>query len=91
MMAMMREQMQRPATVSSIEIHGAKNTRRSFLDPLLKPVVDNSLNAGSTLGDVLASLQEVTDKLQRFGTLAIAGSNAFVRDSMADHELRRYL
>jgi outer membrane protein insertion porin family len=63
----MKEQMQRPASVSSIEIHGARTTRRSFLDPLLKPVVDDNRNAGSTLADVLSSLQEVTSRLQRFG------------------------
>lgn len=62
--------MQRPATINSIEIHGAKNTRKNFLDPLFQPLVQDSRNAGTTLGDVLAGLQEATTKLERFGTPA---------------------
>ena len=59
--------MQRPATINSIEIHGAKNTRKNFLDPIFQPLVQDSRNAGTTLGDVLAGLQEATTKLERFG------------------------
>lgn len=58
---------QRPATINSIEVHGAKNTRRGFLDPLFSGLVDNSRNAGTTLGDVLEGLQAATNKLNRFG------------------------
>jgi len=59
--------MQRPATVHSIEIHGAKNTRRGFLDPIFQPLVRDNRNAGTTLGDVLARLEEAVSKLERFG------------------------
>jgi hypothetical protein len=87
----MREQMQRPATVSSIEIHGATNTRKSFLDPLLKPVVDAPRNAGTTLGDVLQNLQEVTSKLQRFGRPRPCSSpgKSTGKKGIADNLLRR--
>lgn len=63
------DHMQRPATINSIEIHGAKNTRKNFLDPIFQPLVHDSRNVGTTLGDVLAGLQEATTKLERFGML----------------------
>jgi len=61
------EQMLRPATVNSLEIHGAKNTRKSFLDPIFKPLLDESSNGPTTMGDILARLQTATGKLERFG------------------------
>jgi outer membrane protein insertion porin family len=61
------EHLLRPATVNSIEVHGAKNTRKAFLDPIFKPLVEESHNAGTTLGNVLEGLREATAKLQRFG------------------------
>lgn len=61
------EQMSRPATINSLEVHGAKNTRKGFLDPLFKPLVDDSRNTGTTLGEVLERLQVVSGKLDRFG------------------------
>ncbi|KAJ9142481.1 Sorting assembly machinery 50 kDa subunit [Pleurostoma richardsiae] len=64
--ALLADQMQRPATVHSIEIHGAKNTRRGFLDPIFQPLVRDNRNAGTTLGDVLARLEEAVSKLERF-------------------------
>lgn len=66
-MQQLQDHLQRPATINSIQVHGAKNTRKGFLDPLFAPLVDNSRNAGTTLGEVLAGIQEVTDKLERFG------------------------
>ncbi|KAK3942614.1 surface antigen-domain-containing protein [Diplogelasinospora grovesii] len=65
-MALLSEQMRTPATINSIEVHGAKNTRRSLLDHVFKPVVEESANAGTTLGDVLERLQKATSKLERF-------------------------
>jgi len=61
------EHLQRPATINSLEVHGAKNTRKAFLDPIFRPLVEDSRNAGTTLGNVLEGLREATEKLQRFG------------------------
>lgn len=54
-------------TLSSIEIHGAKHTRQSFLDPLFEPLIKNSYNAGYTLADMLEQVGGAVEKLQRFG------------------------
>ncbi|KAI0872414.1 outer membrane protein, OMP85 family [Hypoxylon argillaceum] len=55
-----------PVTLSSIQIHGAKNTRRSFLDPLLQPLVGDSRNVGYTLADLLNEVGASILKLQKF-------------------------
>jgi len=62
------EQLRRPATINSIEIHGAKNTRKSFFDPLLTPLVDERRNVNTTLGDVLEGIKGLNAKLERFGS-----------------------
>ncbi|KAL5878069.1 hypothetical protein ACKVWC_007215 [Pyricularia oryzae] len=64
--ALIQQQMSRPATVNAINIHGANNIRRGFLDPIVKPLVDDENNAATTLGDVLGRLETVTTKLARF-------------------------
>ncbi|KAL1890950.1 hypothetical protein Sste5346_007947 [Sporothrix stenoceras] len=66
-LAVMQEHMLQPATLHTFEIHGARNTRRSFLDPIFQPLVDDSRNVGTTLGDVFADVQEAVGKLERFG------------------------
>ncbi|POS71461.1 sorting assembly machinery 50 kDa subunit [Diaporthe helianthi] len=63
---LLSDHLQRPATINSIEVHGAKNTRKGFLDPVFAPLVGSSRNAGTTLGEVLAGVQEATSKLDRF-------------------------
>ncbi|ORY63846.1 surface antigen-domain-containing protein [Pseudomassariella vexata] len=56
-----------PVTLSSIQIHGAKYTRRSFLNPLLEPILQSSAqNANYTLSDMLQEVTEVVSKLQKF-------------------------
>ncbi|KAI6351109.1 hypothetical protein MCOR25_010139 [Pyricularia grisea] len=64
--ALIQQQMSRPATVNAINIHGANNLRRGFLDRIVKPLVDDENNAATTLGDVLGRLETVTTKLARF-------------------------
>ncbi|KAI0173078.1 outer membrane protein, OMP85 family [Hypoxylon sp. FL1284] len=54
-----------PVTLSSIQIHGARHTRKSFLDPLFQPLVEDSRNVGYTLGDMLEQVGGVVEKLQR--------------------------
>ncbi|KAL8420350.1 hypothetical protein RB594_003222 [Gaeumannomyces avenae] len=64
--ALLEQQMGSPATINSLQIHGAKNTRKTFLAPIFDPLVSPENNAGTTLGDVLARLHEATNKLDRF-------------------------
>ncbi|KAI6082728.1 outer membrane protein, OMP85 family [Hypoxylon rubiginosum] len=55
-----------PVTLSSIQIHGARHTRKSFLDPLFQPLVEDSRNADFTLADLLEQVGGAVEKLQRF-------------------------
>ncbi|KAI3321123.1 outer membrane protein, OMP85 family [Xylariaceae sp. AK1471] len=55
-----------PVTLSSIQIHGAKNTRKSFLNPLFQPLVEESRNINYTLGDLLNEVGGAVAKLQKF-------------------------
>ncbi|CAK7233005.1 hypothetical protein SBRCBS47491_008462 [Sporothrix bragantina] len=66
-LATMAEHMLQPATLHTFEIHGARNTRRSFLDPIFQPLVDETRNVGTTLGDVFGEVQDAVGKLERFG------------------------
>lgn len=63
---LLSDHLQRPATINSIEVHGARNTRKGFLDPIFAPLVGDSRNTGTTLGEVLAGVQAATSKLERF-------------------------
>ncbi|KAI1421149.1 outer membrane protein, OMP85 family [Xylaria sp. FL1777] len=55
-----------PVTLSSIQIHGAKNTRKSFLNPLFRPLVEDSRNVNYTLSDLLNEVGGAISKLQKF-------------------------
>ncbi|OTA56648.1 hypothetical protein K449DRAFT_437861 [Hypoxylon sp. EC38] len=55
-----------PVTLSSIQIHGAKHTRKSFLDPLFQPLVEDSSNENYTLADMLEQVGGAVEKLQKF-------------------------
>ncbi|KAK3401783.1 surface antigen-domain-containing protein [Sordaria brevicollis] len=70
-----------PATVNSIEVHGANNTRRGLLDHLFKPIVEESVNPDTTLGDVLGRISKATQKLTRFGIFKEDGFGVFISDA----------
>ncbi|KAI1276924.1 outer membrane protein, OMP85 family [Xylaria sp. FL0933] len=55
-----------PVTLSSIHIHGAKNTRKSFLNPLFQPLVEDSRNVNYTLSDLLSEVGGAVSRLQKF-------------------------
>ncbi|KAI8628378.1 outer membrane protein, OMP85 family [Xylariaceae sp. FL1651] len=55
-----------PVTLSSIQIHGAKNTRKSFLNPIFQPLIEESRNVNYTLADLLNEVGGAVAKLQRF-------------------------
>ncbi|KAF3353890.1 hypothetical protein VdG1_07920 [Verticillium dahliae VDG1] len=61
------EQQSTPMTVHNLTVHGAPNTRRAFLDPILSPIVAPSDNAATTLGDISYRLQTASSKLDRLG------------------------
>ncbi|KAI8961342.1 surface antigen-domain-containing protein [Daldinia sp. FL1419] len=55
-----------PVTLSSIEVHGARHTRESFLGPILQPLLSDSRNADYTLADMLDQVGGAVEKLQKF-------------------------
>lgn len=57
-----------PVTLSSIQIHGARHTRKSFLDPLFQPLIEDSRNVNYTLAEMLEQMGGAVEKLQKFGT-----------------------
>lgn len=59
----MADQMSMPMTVNEISVHGAKNIRRGFLDPIFSPLLRDGSSAPSTVGDVMAKLQMASSKL----------------------------
>ncbi|KAL0933660.1 surface antigen [Colletotrichum truncatum] len=61
------EQNSQPMTINRLQVHGATNTRRGFLDPIFKPLLTEDVNSSSTLGEVAARLGEARGKLERLG------------------------
>jgi len=57
-----------PVTISSVQVHGAKNTRKDFLDPIFEPIVTGSRDADFTMAAMLEQVGEAVQKLQKFGT-----------------------
>ncbi|KAI0129819.1 outer membrane protein, OMP85 family [Xylariales sp. AK1849] len=55
-----------PVSLSSIQIHGAKNTRKSFLNPLFQPLVEGSKSGRYTLAELLEQISQSVSKLQKF-------------------------
>ncbi|KAK4449575.1 surface antigen-domain-containing protein [Podospora aff. communis PSN243] len=68
-----------PASVHTVELHGAKYTRRSLLDRIFKPLVDNSPNP--TLGDVVGRIGTAQSKLARLGIFKEDGFQVFISDA----------
>ncbi|KAI1432532.1 outer membrane protein, OMP85 family [Xylaria sp. CBS 124048] len=55
-----------PVTLTNIQVHGAKNTRKSFLSPLFQPLVEGGRNADYTLNQLLNEVGNAVAKMQRF-------------------------
>ncbi|OTA99760.1 hypothetical protein M426DRAFT_324886 [Hypoxylon sp. CI-4A] len=55
-----------PVTLSSLQIHGAKHTRKYFLDPLFLPILEGSRDESFTLADMLEQVGGAVEKLQKF-------------------------
>jgi len=55
-----------PVTISSVQVHGAKNTRKDFLDPIFEPIVTGSRDADFTMAAMLEQVGEAVQKLQKF-------------------------
>ncbi|KAK3991561.1 surface antigen-domain-containing protein [Cladorrhinum sp. PSN332] len=71
-----------PASIASIEVHGATNTRRSLLDHVFKPLVEaSSPNSTATLGEVLDRLSIATRKLSRFDIFKEDAFNVFISEA----------
>ncbi|KAK2039184.1 surface antigen [Colletotrichum somersetense] len=65
--ALLAEQNSQPMTINRLQVHGATNTRRGFLDPIFQPLLADDANTNSTLGQVAARLGEARGKLERLG------------------------
>ncbi|OAR01273.1 hypothetical protein LLEC1_04439, partial [Akanthomyces lecanii] len=52
-----------PMTVNEVNILGGNNIRRPFLNPIVQPLLADQPGAPSTVGEVLAKLQEASGKL----------------------------
>ncbi|KDN63212.1 putative surface antigen [Colletotrichum sublineola] len=61
------EQNSQPMTINRLQVHGATNTRRGFLDPIFQPLLAEDVNSNSTLGQVAARLGDARGKLERLG------------------------
>ncbi|KAJ4303904.1 hypothetical protein N0V88_001504 [Collariella sp. IMI 366227] len=77
---MVDEHLLTPASISSIEVHGATNTRRSLLDHIFKPLVEDAAAPGTTLGQVLEHIGVATKKLSRFDIFKEEGFNVFLSE-----------
>ena len=66
----MADQMSMPMTVNEISVTGAKNIRRGFLDPIFGPLLSDSPNPPSTVGEVMSKLQMASAKLSGLRTLS---------------------
>lgn len=66
-------------TINRLQVHGATNTRRGFLDPIFTPLLTEDVNSSSTLGEVAARLGDARGKLERLG---IMGSIRLGRGTM---------
>ena len=71
-----------PMTIHEIRVHGATNTRRTFLDPLLRPLVADGQDSPSTVGEVMTKLQVLSAKLS--GLREDPGHNAAIIASIMD-------
>ncbi|KAK8145690.1 hypothetical protein G3M48_004114 [Beauveria asiatica] len=60
---LMLDQTAMPMTVNEVNILGGNNIRRPFLDPIVQPLLADQPGAPSTVGEVLAKLQETSRKL----------------------------
>lgn len=56
-----------PCTISSVQVFGAPNTRRSFLQNVLNPLLSENKNRPYTLSEALREVSATADKLGRFG------------------------
>ncbi|KFA65281.1 hypothetical protein S40285_02711 [Stachybotrys chlorohalonatus IBT 40285] len=60
---LLADQQTMPMTINEVRLHGATNTRRSFLQPMFESVYGNAETSPSTMGEVLASLQLLSSRL----------------------------
>ncbi|KAK3349494.1 putative mitochondrial outer membrane beta-barrel protein [Lasiosphaeria hispida] len=70
-----------PASVHSIEVHGAKNTRRSLLDHIFNPIIESSRNPNTTLGEVTTQIGIASGKLSRLGIFREESTRVFLADA----------
>ncbi|AEO64479.1 098ef302-66c3-4479-8a8d-9f1054e42a9f [Thermothielavioides terrestris] len=78
---MLDEHLLTPASINSVEVHGAPNTRRSLLDHVFKPLIEDGTRAETTLGQVLDRIGVATKKLARFDIFKEEGFGVFLSEA----------
>ncbi|KAL2262782.1 hypothetical protein VTK26DRAFT_76 [Humicola hyalothermophila] len=78
---MLDEHLLTPASINTLEVHGATNTRRSLLDHIFKPLVEDSAAAGTTLGQIVNGIGAATKKLARYDIFKEEGFNVFLAEA----------
>ncbi|KAL2162344.1 hypothetical protein VTH06DRAFT_7257 [Thermothelomyces fergusii] len=78
---MLNEHVLTPASISTLEVHGATNTRCSLLDQIFKPVLEDTAAPGTTLGQVLDRVGAATKKLSRFDIFREDGFGVFLSEA----------
>lgn len=56
-----------PCTISSVQVLHAPNTRRSFLENAINPLLSANRDRPYTLSEALREISATADKLGRFG------------------------
>ncbi|KAK0709209.1 surface antigen-domain-containing protein [Lasiosphaeria miniovina] len=69
-----------PASISSVEVYGATNTRKSLLDHLFRPLVENP-GPTTTLGELLNRINRASEKLVRLDIFKQEGYGVFISDA----------
>lgn len=57
-----------PCAISSVQVVSAPNTRRSFLERIVKPLLSENKDRPYTLSEALREISATADKLGRFGS-----------------------
>ncbi|EAQ84725.1 hypothetical protein CHGG_08739 [Chaetomium globosum CBS 148.51] len=78
---MLNEHALAPASISALEVHGATNTRKSLLDHVFQPVIEDTAPPGTTMGQVLDRITAATKKLSRFDIFKEEGFGVFLSEA----------
>ncbi|PYH81434.1 Yip1-domain-containing protein [Aspergillus uvarum CBS 121591] len=73
-----------PCVISSVQVHGARHTRRSFLEQIFNPLLSSNQTRPYTLSEALQEVSARADKLGRFDVFQQPISVYLDQSSLAD-------